>query len=166
MASHNRLKACLQPLRVNEELPEQRQLQPLPLTELARRLCHLFAEGYGQYKHLAACLQPLRVNEEFPELQQLQPLPLTELARRLCHAYAKGGREPPEADLRGREPVAGELLGELAGYLYLADQSYEGATEAQLSRRLQRKGAVLGFTYLGFGELLARLAESCRCPCH
>ena len=81
------------------------------------------------------------MDEEFPELQQLQPLPLAELARRLCHLYAKGGRAPPQADLGGREPVSGELLGRLAGYLYLADQSYEGATEAQLSRRLQRKGA-------------------------
>ena len=90
--------------------------------------------------HLLAWLQPHRVNEEFPELQQLQPLPLTELARRLCHLYAKGGREPPQADLGTREPVTGELLAQLAGYLYLADQSYEGATEAQLSRRLQRKG--------------------------
>ena len=36
--------------------------------------------------------------------------------------------------------MARELLGHLAGYLYLADQSYEGATEAQLSQRLQRKG--------------------------
>lgn len=90
---------------------------------------------------LLARLQACRVNEEFPELQQLQPLPLTELARRLCHLFAKGAREPPEADLGGRTPVTGELLGRLAGYLYLADQSYEGATEAQLSRRLQRKGA-------------------------
>ena len=100
---------------------------------------------------LLAGLQPHRVNEEFPELQQLQPLPLTELARRLCHLFAKGAREPPEADLGGREPVTGELLGELAGYLYLADQSYEGATEAQLSRRLQRKGAGSGFMDLGWG---------------
>ncbi|KAK9825408.1 hypothetical protein WJX81_002309 [Elliptochloris bilobata] len=81
-----------------------------------------------------------RVNEEFPELQQLQPLPLTELARRLCRLYAKGTWEPPAADLGGGEAVAEELLAQLAGYLYLADQSYEGATEAQLSWRLQRKG--------------------------
>ena len=85
-----------------------------------------------------------RVNEEFPELQQLQPLPLTELASRLCHLFSKCAREPPAADLTSRaglEPVTEALLQKLAGYLYLADQSYEGQTEAQLSRRLERKGA-------------------------
>ena len=30
------------------KLAEQQQLQPLPLTELARRLCHLFAKGTGR----------------------------------------------------------------------------------------------------------------------
>ncbi len=88
---------------------------------------------------------PPRVNDQFPELKELQPLPLTELATRLVHLFAKCAREPPAADLGagagGAEPVADDLLRELADYLYLADQSYEGATEAQLSRRLQRKGA-------------------------
>ena len=41
------------------------------------------------------------------------------------------------------------LKGFLTLYLYLADQSYEGATEAQLSRRLQRKGVRLVFRALG-----------------
>ncbi len=84
------------------------------------------------------------MNDQFPELKELQPLPLTELATRLVHLFAKCAREPPAADLGaggGAAPVADDLLHELADYLYLADQSYEGATEAQLSRRLQRKGA-------------------------
>ncbi len=95
--------------------------------------------------HDAAPLAPPhRVNDQFPELKELQPLPLTELATRLVHLFAKCAREPPAADLGaggGAAPVAGDLLRELADYLYLADQSYEGATEAQLSWRLQRKGA-------------------------
>ena len=45
MADPNHLLAWLQRHRVNEEFPELQQLQPLPLTELARRLCHLYAKG-------------------------------------------------------------------------------------------------------------------------